>query len=302
MDIVCFANDWYGDPLSKKHVMRRLARRGAACCGSTRSATAPPRSATRRTACAPSRKLDPLRPLGVGRPARGRAEHLGRRSPIAVPVYGIAAGRARQRALRRRHVRNAAWRLGLRDPLLYTFVPASAWVAGQLGERASSTTASTSTPPSTAPTPGHRSRSRTSSSGAPTCSSPARRRSSRARSAARRDARSSSATASSTTHFARALDPATAIPEALRALPQPVVGFFGLIAEWVDLEPHRRGRRRLAREGAARWSSSASPRRRPRRLARAAARCRTSSSSGAGRTPSCPATAAASTSRSCRSS
>src|SRR5262245_12578239 len=26
-DIVCFANDWTGDPLSKKHVMRRLARR-----------------------------------------------------------------------------------------------------------------------------------------------------------------------------------------------------------------------------------------------------------------------------------
>src|SRR5215471_1353515 len=26
-DIVCFANDWSGDPLSKKHVMRRLAQR-----------------------------------------------------------------------------------------------------------------------------------------------------------------------------------------------------------------------------------------------------------------------------------
>ena len=29
MDIVCFANDWDGDPLSKKHIMRRLARRGS---------------------------------------------------------------------------------------------------------------------------------------------------------------------------------------------------------------------------------------------------------------------------------
>src|SRR5215475_8525279 len=26
-DIVCFANDWSGDPLSKKHVMTRLARK-----------------------------------------------------------------------------------------------------------------------------------------------------------------------------------------------------------------------------------------------------------------------------------
>src|SRR3954464_10679527 len=26
-DIVCFANDWSGDPLSKKHVMTRLAKK-----------------------------------------------------------------------------------------------------------------------------------------------------------------------------------------------------------------------------------------------------------------------------------
>src|SRR5438105_15634164 len=26
-DIICFCNDWDGDPLSKKHIMQRLARR-----------------------------------------------------------------------------------------------------------------------------------------------------------------------------------------------------------------------------------------------------------------------------------
>ena len=26
-DILCFSNDWNGDPLSKKHIMTRLARR-----------------------------------------------------------------------------------------------------------------------------------------------------------------------------------------------------------------------------------------------------------------------------------
>jgi glycosyltransferase involved in cell wall biosynthesis len=37
-------------------------------------------------------------------------------------------------------------------------------------------------------------------------------------------------------HFARALDPATVVPEELRRLPRPVVGFFGLISDdWVDL-------------------------------------------------------------------
>ena len=37
-------------------------------------------------------------------------------------------------------------------------------------------------------------------------------------------------------HFARALDPSLAVPPELAALPRPILGFFGLIADWVDLE------------------------------------------------------------------
>jgi len=36
-------------------------------------------------------------------------------------------------------------------------------------------------------------------------------------------------------HFSQAIDPATAIPNDLRELPRPVIGFFGLLADWVDL-------------------------------------------------------------------
>ena len=36
-------------------------------------------------------------------------------------------------------------------------------------------------------------------------------------------------------HFAKAADPATRVPDDLASLPRPVVGFFGLLAEWVDL-------------------------------------------------------------------
>lgn len=36
--------------------------------------------------------------------------------------------------------------------------------------------------------------------------------------------------------FGRALDPATPVPEAARLLPKPVIGFFGLIAPWIDIE------------------------------------------------------------------
>jgi predicted dehydrogenase/nucleoside-diphosphate-sugar epimerase/glycosyltransferase involved in cell wall biosynthesis len=34
--------------------------------------------------------------------------------------------------------------------------------------------------------------------------------------------------------FARALDPATAVPPAIAALPQPVIGFYGTLQDWVD--------------------------------------------------------------------
>lgn len=37
-------------------------------------------------------------------------------------------------------------------------------------------------------------------------------------------------------HFARALDPALAIPEDAASLRRPIVGFFGLIERWIDLD------------------------------------------------------------------
>ena len=37
-------------------------------------------------------------------------------------------------------------------------------------------------------------------------------------------------------HFAKALAPATAIPAEITSLPHPIIGFFGLIHEWIDLD------------------------------------------------------------------
>src|SRR5678815_381650 len=37
-------------------------------------------------------------------------------------------------------------------------------------------------------------------------------------------------------HFARSLDAGTIVPEELRRLPRPVIGFIGLLADWVDLD------------------------------------------------------------------
>jgi glycosyltransferase involved in cell wall biosynthesis len=37
-------------------------------------------------------------------------------------------------------------------------------------------------------------------------------------------------------NFRRALDAETVVPEEIAGLPRPVIGFFGLIADWVDVE------------------------------------------------------------------
>jgi glycosyltransferase involved in cell wall biosynthesis len=37
-------------------------------------------------------------------------------------------------------------------------------------------------------------------------------------------------------HFAKALDNSTIVPDDIQHLPKPIFGFFGLIADWVDLE------------------------------------------------------------------
>src|SRR5205807_6349958 len=36
-------------------------------------------------------------------------------------------------------------------------------------------------------------------------------------------------------HFAKAFDPKTTVPDEMKGLPGPVIGFWGLIADWVDL-------------------------------------------------------------------
>jgi glycosyltransferase involved in cell wall biosynthesis len=37
-------------------------------------------------------------------------------------------------------------------------------------------------------------------------------------------------------HFRKALDPQTRVPEEIASLPRPIIGFFGLIADWVDTD------------------------------------------------------------------
>src|SRR3954464_3469703 len=79
-DIVCFANDWSGDPLSKKHVMTRLAKRNRVLWGNSLGNRAP-RASGRDL----KRIFDKLQRFAGGLVQVDENIHV--LSPIAVPNY-----------------------------------------------------------------------------------------------------------------------------------------------------------------------------------------------------------------------
>ena len=229
-DIVCFANDWSGDPLSKKHVMTRLARRNRVLWVNSLGNRAP-RASTRDM----KRIFDKLQRFAGGLTQVGTNIHV--LTPLAVPNYSSPFMRRVNEMVVGTTVRAAMKRLGFRHPLLYTFVPASAWVADQLGcdrviyhcvdeysefDGAGSEIAELEK------------ELIEKSDLVITCSTPLMESKSQLnpntvliRHGVERE------------HFARACDPATPMPADVASLPRPILGFYGLVAEWVDLEAMR---------------------------------------------------------------
>ena len=127
-------------------------------------------------------------------------------------------------------------RLGFRRPINWVFNPAAAVVAGALGEEsliyhcvdeytafsgvASGSLAELERTPPGRGRPGDR-------LGRPALP---------VEGAVQPAGRSWSGTAWTTTTSARPSTPRRAVPEAIADLPRPVIGFFGLIADWVDVE------------------------------------------------------------------
>ena len=224
-DIVCFSNDWDGDPLSKTHIMKILARDNRVLWVNSVANRRPTASASdlRRIA----KKLQDVA-KGITEPV----PNLHVLGPLAIPSFGPAA-RALNRIVFRQQILRAMRKLRFRDPISWSFLPASAPVSGTLGEElvvyhcVDEFSLFTGTP--------------------------AEIRDLEADLARRADVVIVSADKLAASkrawnenlhvvrhgvdhaHFAKALDPQTVVPAELAALPKPVIGFFGLVADWVDL-------------------------------------------------------------------
>jgi glycosyltransferase involved in cell wall biosynthesis len=128
-DIICFANDWFADPLSKKHVMVRMAKdRKVLWINSINNR-------------APTLKKHDLNRI------REKLAHFQQGlmhvegniwvlSPIFIPFHGNRLFQAANRWLLGFQIRNAARKLNLESPVSWVYAPTAAGVVGNLGEHA----------------------------------------------------------------------------------------------------------------------------------------------------------------------
>src|SRR5262245_62275613 len=85
-DILCFSHDWTGDPLSKTHLMRLLARRNRILWVNSIGYRAP--SATRADLGRVWKKL-----VAAQQPLREVEPNIFVLNPLAIPAYGSAVAR-----------------------------------------------------------------------------------------------------------------------------------------------------------------------------------------------------------------
>ncbi len=226
-DIVCFSNDWDGNPLSKTHIMRILARDNRVLWVNSLGNRTP--RATRRDAL---RVLKKLRAAACGLRRIQPGLHV--LAPLYVPGYGTNAVRAANRTIVRFQVLRAMRQLGMRSPISWSFLPSAAPVAGTLGEElvvyhvVDEFSAFTHASAHVAELEAQLLRRADVVFAATERLLAAKSRLNPRCRLVRHGVDHA--------HFARALDPATPVPEDLARISRPRAGFFGLIADWIDLE------------------------------------------------------------------
>jgi glycosyltransferase involved in cell wall biosynthesis len=227
-DILCFSNDWSGDPLSKTHLMRLLARDNRVLWVNSIGYRAPTVSkadvnrAFKKLAAATTPITEPEKNIFV-------------LNPLAIPAYGSPQVRSLNRRLLRFQVMRAMRKLGFSKPINWIFLPSAAVIAGALEEEfliyhcVDEYTAF----------------SGVSSAYQGELEEQLLRRADLVVVSSDLLYQSKAKQNRNTVlvrhgvdhaHFRRALDPETVVPPDIGDLPKPVIGFFGLIADWVDIE------------------------------------------------------------------
>lgn len=226
MDIICFANDWASDPLSKKQVMLRLARNHRILWVNSIN-NRRPRLAQKDF----GRVFVKLRDFTRGLKQPG--ERIWVLAPIYIPFHSHPLLRALNQRLLRWQIQRVSQRLRFNSPITYTFIPASAPVVGTLGERqivyhcVDEYGAFSDAAPEI---PMLERELMAKAHLVLVCSSPLLEQK-------RKHNRNTYLMTHGVDyhHFRKAADESTHVAAELCGLPKPILGFHGLVADWVDL-------------------------------------------------------------------
>jgi glycosyltransferase involved in cell wall biosynthesis len=226
--IICISQDWQGDPTSKKHIMRILSARNRVLWVNSIGMRRPTAAASdlRRLAAKLRRIVSGVREV---------EPNIYVMDPPVLPLPGVPAAERVNRVVLAARLRSLCRRLTLRRPILWTFLPNVNWLLGRLHERMVIY---------------HCVDEYSEFSGVPKDVIVRMERelvqradivftSAEKLCAERREINLRThfiPHGVDVAHFSRALDPATAVAPEIAALPKPVIGFFGLLADWVDLD------------------------------------------------------------------
>ena len=128
-DLLCFSHDWSGDPLSKTHLMRLLARRNRVLWVNSIGYRSP--NVSRSDAARMLKKLS-----AAARPMKEVEPNLFVLNPLVIPPYRQKWVQTLNRRCLGFQLRRAMRRLKFKRPMNWVFNPAAAMVAGTLGEDA----------------------------------------------------------------------------------------------------------------------------------------------------------------------
>ncbi len=226
-DILCFSHDWTGDPLSKTHLMRVLSKDNRILWINAIANRMPTTSSKDI-----SRIFKKLKDFTE--PIREVEPNIFVLNPLAIPAYGNEAVRQFNEKFLVSQVKKAMRKLGFKNPLNMVFNPAAGLLAGKLGEKqliyycVDEYTAFTG-----------------ASKGLREIEEKLFRQANLVIVSAEKLFETKKDFNENTfiirhgvdfSHFRKALDENTKIPAEIANLPKPIIGFHGLLADWVDFE------------------------------------------------------------------
>lgn len=226
-DILCFSHDWTGDPLSKTHLMRVLSKDNRILWINAIANRMP--TASSKDVSRIFKKLKAFR-----EPVREVEKNIFVLNPLAIPTYGNEAVRKFNEKFLASQVKKAMKNLDFQKPVNMVFNPAAGLLAGKLGEEnliyycVDEYTAFTG-----------------AASGLKEIEENLFKKSDFVVVSAEKlfdDKKKFNANTfiirhgTDWNHFRKALDDETKIPDEIKDLPRPIIGFHGLLADWVDFE------------------------------------------------------------------